>query len=53
MPPAGFIFPELGPDVVLKVVADFVQEESWGERNEILLPGLSEMMREKLPEANN
>jgi len=32
---------------VLKVVADFVQEESWGESNEILLPGLSERMDER------
>jgi len=32
---------------VLKVVADFVQEESLGERNEILLPDLSEMMDER------
>jgi len=32
---------------MLKVVADFVREESWGERSEILRLGLSEMMGER------
>lgn len=38
---------ELSPDDMLKVVADFVQEESWRERSEILRLGLSEMMDER------
>lgn len=32
---------------MLKVVAAFVQEESWRERSEILRLGLSEMMDER------